>query len=102
MTFAVSLCPHCGRQYGGIRFGLNFGPVAVRIIDTVQRAGPDGIDGSELFEIVYGQRTAARQALKGYVRVINHHIRQFSDQKARIVFSGNGRYGGVYRIEEAA
>jgi hypothetical protein len=67
-------CPHCGRAWGGIRHGVTFGGIAVRIIDAVERAGPDGIESDALLELVYGNRPSKRDALKSYVYAINDRL----------------------------
>ena len=88
-----NICPHCGKPFGGIRFGLTFGPVAVLIIDIIDRAGPDGIDHDKLFEIVYRGRNAKRTALKSYICWINERLRE-SD----VHIAGMRGNGGRYRI----
>jgi hypothetical protein len=92
-----TICPHCGRPFGGVRYGLTFGPLAITIIDTIKRAGPDGIDTDALFEIVYRDRPAKRTALKGYVRLINHWLDGFG---VRIVSSAKGGRVVSYRLVE--
>jgi len=71
-------CPHCDRVWGGIRYDITFGPLATRIIDAVENAGPDGIDHEELFSLIYGERKAKRTALKSYIGWINHEFRCFA------------------------
>jgi hypothetical protein len=85
-------CPHCGRPWGGIRFGIRFGATAVSIIDPIVRAGDDGISPEALFRIVYYDRPAKRSALKNYIHFINDLIRESGKH-----ISGDG---GVYRITE--
>jgi hypothetical protein len=88
------ICPHCQRPFGGLRYGIKFGALALRIIDTIERAGPDGIDTSTLFEIVYRDRPSKRSALKSYIHHINETLR---DTGTHIVCEQYN--GGVYRLD---
>ena len=87
-------CPHCDRPFGGFRFGLRFGELAVRIIDAVKRAGVDGIEPDVLFELIYADRPSKRTALKGYVESINRRLADVSDVRI-------SARGGAYRIARA-
>jgi len=87
-------CPHCERPFGGIRFGVRFGELAVHIIDTVRRAGPTGIAPDALFEIVYHDRPSKRTALKGYIESINRRLADTTDVRI-------SARGGTYHIRKA-
>jgi DNA-binding winged helix-turn-helix (wHTH) protein len=100
VTSGGTICPHCGRPFGGIRYGVTFGPVAIKIIDTIKRAGPDGIDSDDLFEIVYSGRSASREAMKGYIRLINHQLRGISSTRIVNSLPRGGARRGDYRIVE--
>jgi len=84
-------CPHCDRPFGGIRFGLRWGALAVRIIDTVKRAGNDGVGYDELYEQLYSSRASRRTALKGHIFQINQRLGKACD----LQISGRG---GRYHI----
>lgn len=92
----VGRCPHCERPFAGKRFGVTFGDVAIRIIDMVKHAGPDGIKPDELFEAIYRNRPSKRTALKGYVRAINERLRETSDVR----ISARGGNYHIAKIEQ--
>jgi hypothetical protein len=64
-------CPHCHQRLQPQRFGVPFGPMALRIIDAVDRAGPAGISTLALFAEVYAGRTGTVERLKTYIGTIN-------------------------------
>ena len=82
----TSRCPHCERLLGGMRHGIRFGEQAIRIIDAITRAGPDGIGYDELFELTYQDRPVKRTALKGLVMQINKKLEETCD----VQISGRG------------
>lgn len=88
-------CPVCDRPYGGQRFGLRFGELAVRIIDAVKHAGPDGIGYDDLYEMIYVDRPSQRSALKGYIEHINRRLSEKNDMRI------SGR-GGRYHFAKGA
>jgi hypothetical protein len=66
-----SYCPHCGQPLPEIRLGVRLTPLKARIFDLVQRGGRDGIDRSDLFDIVFGGTGRCRGTLKSHIVQIN-------------------------------
>ena len=65
-------CPHCDKPLQPMRYGVGFGPLAIRIIDAIETAGPGGISSADLFGAVYRERNGATvERLKGYIGTIN-------------------------------
>jgi hypothetical protein len=74
-----------------MRYGAPFGPQAIRILDTIKRAGRGGIDYDELFERTYSDRPSKRTALKGQILQINKKL----EASCRVQISGRG---GKYHL----
>jgi len=72
----MKLCPHCQQPLPEIRLGVRLTAKKARIFDLVQRAGPDGIDGRDLFAIVFGEqeKEVKRDTLQSHVWQINDLI----------------------------
>lgn len=69
------LCPHCSEPLQPIRFGVPFGPIAVRIIDTVAAANAKGVARHDLLVAAYGHNDAkAERRLRSYVSAINRAL----------------------------
>lgn len=64
-------CPQCGQLLLGVRAGVALGPFKSRIFDAVERAGRDGINSDDLFDLIYRDRPSGREALKSNVHLIN-------------------------------
>jgi aminoglycoside phosphotransferase (APT) family kinase protein len=55
-----------------MRYGVPLGPLAVQIVDTIARAGNNGISSTELFDAIYRDRRGATiDRLKSYIGSIN-------------------------------
>jgi len=67
----IPRCPHCAKPLVPLRYGVSFGPLAVRIIDTIEAAGHAGITTADLLRAVYHDRTGTRDRLRSYVGSIN-------------------------------
>jgi hypothetical protein len=68
-------CPHCDKPIKPLRYGATFGPLAIRIIDAIERAGPGGITTPDLFRAVYENRNGATiDRLKSYIGSINAEL----------------------------
>jgi hypothetical protein len=67
------ICPHCSKPLLPLRYGVAFGPIAVRIIDAIAHTGPAGISTADLFDAVYGPNSGATiDRLRSYISQINH------------------------------
>jgi len=65
-------CPHCHKPLQPTRYGVGFGPLAIRIIDAIETAGPAGISSTDLFRAAYRERNGATvERLKSYIGSIN-------------------------------
>lgn len=65
-------CPHCNEPLQPLRYGVPFGPLAIRIIDAIDGAGAIGISTADLFRAAYGSRNGATvERLKSYIGSIN-------------------------------
>jgi hypothetical protein len=53
------------------RFGISLSPLKTRLFDTIKRAGAEGIDGNDLYGIVFGDRERSYHTLKAHVFQIN-------------------------------
>jgi hypothetical protein len=82
-------CPHCEQPLGGMRFGMRFGEMAIRIIDAVKRAGIDGIGYDELYDLLYAGRASKRSALRGHIYQINKKLEGICDAQ---ISGRGGRY----------
>ena len=68
------VCPHCSQPLRPSRYGITFGPLAIRIIDAIERGGRDGVTIADLSVAIYpGQRHAVVR-LKNYIGLINHEL----------------------------
>ena len=66
------VCPHCAQPLQPVRYGVAFGPIAVRILDTIARAGSAGVSADDLFGAVYGRSNGATiHRLRSYISQIN-------------------------------
>lgn len=66
------LCPHCYQPLLPLRYGVAFGPVAVRIIDAAANAGARGIRFDDLVIAAYGAvNVDTRGRLRSYIGRIN-------------------------------
>ena len=73
----MKLCPHCQQPLPEIRLGVRLTAKKARIFDLVQRAGPDGIDGRDLFAIVFGeQEDIDYKSMKSHIWQINDLIEE--------------------------
>lgn len=70
------VCNYCGQALPEVRLGVRLTDKKARIFDLVQRAGPDGIDGRDLFDIVFGEqeKTVQLSCLKSHINQINELI----------------------------
>jgi hypothetical protein len=64
-------CQLCGQRLPETRMGVKLSPLKARIFDAVRRAGRIGIDGDELFALVFAGRDVKRSVLKSHVSQIN-------------------------------
>lgn len=95
-VFRIRHCHYCGQPLPEVRMGARLTLMKARVFDLVQRAGPDGIDGRDLFDITYaGQEAPGRDALKSHVKQINELI-----EGSGYMIRGYGTYRLV-RIREA-
>lgn len=67
-------CPHCGQWIGARRAGIHLSPLKVRIFDAVKRSGSSGIDGDDLFGLIFTDRHS-RHTLKAHVWQINERLK---------------------------
>lgn len=89
----VRHCHYCRQPLPEVRVGTRLTPLKARIFDLVQRAGPDGIDGRDLFDLVYGDgERPEMNALKSHVNQINESI-----EDSGYVIRGRGTYRLVRR-----
>jgi hypothetical protein len=80
-------------------------PLKLRILALIRRAGPDGIDGGDLFSLVYAdgyrpdgkgiREERKRTALKAHINQINKKIRSSGWQIAASKCAG-----GWYRLQK--
>ena len=54
-----------------MRLGVRLTPLKARIFDAIKRAGKDGIEGDDLFRLIFGERPVKRSCLKAHVWQIN-------------------------------
>jgi len=80
-------CACCGKP---VRLGVALSPLKARLFDVIERAGPDGITGDDLFAIVFSERHARRKTMVVHVVQINRLI-------ARTGYRIDGR-GGAFRL----
>jgi len=76
------------------RLGVRLSELKARVFDTVQRAGPDGIHGDELYALVFGERCVKRKTMLVHVHQINDKIEETG-------FRIDGR-GGFFRLRRMA
>lgn len=93
-------CPHCGAPLEALRFGVRMRPIWVRIIDAIVRAGPDGISGADLRDVIYGDATVSRQVVAVHVHHINAALAS-TDYRIRCGHGGRA-YRMVRRISKEA
>ncbi len=72
-------CHYCGSPLPEIRLGVRLTPLKARIFDLVQRAGVDGIDRRELFDICFGDTDAHERTNKGKFPTLKAHIHQINE-----------------------
>jgi len=84
----TQICERCGRP---LRLGVALSPLKARLFDVIERAGPEGISGDDLFAIVFAERRASRMSgLKSHVWQINVAV-------AATGYRIDGR-GGFFRL----
>ena len=52
----INVCNYCGQSLPFVRLGIKLTEKKARIFDLVMRTGSDGIDGRDLFDIVFGDQ----------------------------------------------
>lgn len=69
-------CPCCGRSMPTreTRFGVQFTSLRARIVEIVQRAGPDGIHKDDLMDIIYGSMAKRRSFYTLYSAICKINI----------------------------
>jgi hypothetical protein len=87
-------CAYCGQTLPEIRLGVRLPPLKARIFDLVQRAGADGIDRRDLFDIVFGDDDA--HARRHSFRTLKAHICQINEAIEDTGYRIEGR--GVARL----
>jgi hypothetical protein len=72
------VCPRCGQTLPERRLGIPLSALKARIFDLVQRAGADGIDGRDLFDLAYAgrEKIPQRDSLKAHIIQINDAIEE--------------------------
>ena len=66
-------CYGCGKP---TRLGIAFSPLKTRIIDAVDRAGPDGISAFELNRIIFpNRRNVGEACIRAHVFQINQALK---------------------------
>jgi DNA-binding winged helix-turn-helix (wHTH) protein len=80
-------CPHCGQQ-----------SVRLRIMNAIERAGPDGISRADLTEMIYGDATVNPCVISVHVNHINAALAGTGHQ----VKGGKNGYRIVRTSREAA
>jgi hypothetical protein len=96
-------CSHCGQAIPETRFGVRLSPLKARIVDTISRCGPDGIDADTLFWLIfYERKVTSRLTLKSHVNQINDLLAH-TDYRINGIRGGGRRFTLVSRkIQEAA
>ncbi len=93
-------CSQCGQLMATHRLGVRLGPLRARIFDAIKRAGPGGIEGDDLFDLILAERGVQRSALKAHVWAINDLI---SDSGWRIASArGTGARFWLARVNANA
>lgn len=90
-------CAHCGQEIPERRVGVRLSPFKARIFDAIQRAGDDGIEGYELFNLVMVQRDAKYSVMKCHIYQINEKLVSTDYQ---IAVTKNSRSAGTYRLKK--
>jgi hypothetical protein len=68
-------CPHCDAPLVYMRLGVRLTSITLRIFDAVKRAGPHGIDASDLFNLIYANRPrTSRETLKANIYHLNNSL----------------------------
>jgi hypothetical protein len=96
-------CPYCQQILPEFRLGVRLTDQQGRIFDIVLRSGRDGIQGSDLHDLIYdGQwvrykraKPASRKALKSAIWHINQQIQR---PGYRIICYGRNA-SSTYRLE---
>jgi DNA-binding winged helix-turn-helix (wHTH) protein len=89
-------CAHCGQELPEIRAGVRLPALKARIFDAVARAGRDGIDGNDLFDLFLKDRGVQRNVLKVHIYQINEFLVDTNCTIATV----KGRYP-AYRLRKA-
>jgi hypothetical protein len=84
-------CAHCGQEIPERREGVRMTELKARIFDAIKRAGQDGIDGGDLFDLFLKERGADRKVLKTHVYQINEKL-VGTDYTIDVIRGGNGTY----------
>ncbi len=91
------LCHYCGHPLPDIRLGVRMPPLKTHIFDVVHRAGPDGISGRDLYDIVYEDHEEPRPKMTSLHSHVNQINEAIEDSGYRI--RGNTSTGrGYYRL----
>jgi DNA-binding winged helix-turn-helix (wHTH) protein len=98
MNMRMMTCPHCRQRLSGVRFGVQLGPIQLRIIDAITRAAPDGISRTDLVDLIYGDRPVVRQTISVHIRQINIALGARDEFQ---IISTRGHHAR-YRIEQTA
>lgn len=86
-------CPHCQRPMLPVRLGAQLTPLKARIFDLVHRAGTDGIEHRQLFDLAFSNALPKPRTQK----TVKSHVWQINDAIADSGFRICG-HGGFYRL----
>jgi hypothetical protein len=92
----MNRCPTCGQEIGEYREGVRLSVLKARLFDAILRAGADGIEGNDLFDMLLKERGAGPTVLKTHVYQINEKL---AGTDCSIEVTRNGRAGGTYRVK---
>jgi hypothetical protein len=69
-------CARCGQSIADVRHGVKLTHFKARILDAIERAGPDGIGAHDLFVIVFANdsRPHTLNTLKAHIFQINQAL----------------------------
>lgn len=68
---STTRCPHCGQAMRPKRLGVEMYPKTAAVFDAIHHAGPAGIDGDDLYRMLWPDGSADRTVVKAQVS----HIR---------------------------
>lgn len=92
----MSVCATCGQEIAERRLDVVMSALKARIFDIIKRAGPDGIDNNELFEMTLRDRNVQRATLRVHVFQINDLL--FETDYIIKCHPARGKYT-AYRLE---